>query len=290
MLLSAGDNRFGAGGGSVIYVLTTNDANVAAGGRLIVQANTLRADELLNFSGFNETDGSFQIFSGANSDFIAGSQTADDIWGGAGNDVIEGQGGADTLRGGVGNDSFRYFAARDSTNAARDQLLDFTLGDRIDLNGLAANTGGGNFTFIGGAGQTGARQVQVMQTGATATVRVFVDGDANADLVIDVTVADGHTLTPTDFNGVNNPNESTFDPTVGILDGGGDPAEHDMSFLGKRNQQVARNENVGISPDAWRTETVYDGRSVEAVHWHKHAAIVPADDLLAIASGTGLVV
>ena len=52
------------------------------------------------------------------------------------------------------------------------------------------------------AWQPGARQLQVIQNGNQATVNLFLDGDNVADLVIDVTVADGHTLTAADFTGV----------------------------------------------------------------------------------------
>lgn len=202
VMLSASDERFGGFRGPVGYDLTMHDGNVAAGQRMVVSANSLLGNEALTFDGAAEADGSFQIFSGAGDDRLTGSQRDDDIWGGAGSDVISGAGGADALRGGAGADSFGYGQAADSTDAARDQILDFASGDSIDLSVLAANSGGGDFTFIGSSGQSGARQVQVLQNGNAATVSVFIDADAIADLVIDVTVADGHTLTAGDFDGV----------------------------------------------------------------------------------------
>ena len=202
VLMSANDARFGGAtaGQFFSYQLTMNNGNVAAGQSMVISATTLRAGELLHFSGQAETDGTFRIFSGAGDDAIIGGQGADEIWGGAGNDQIEGQGGADVLRGGVGNDRFVYNAASASTAAARDLIADFDSGDVIELGGLAFNTGGQPFTYIGGGAQSGARQVQVIQTGNSATVNVFIDGDATADLVINLTITGGHTVSAANFN------------------------------------------------------------------------------------------
>ena len=199
VLLSANDNRFGSFGGTVSYQLTMDDGNVVAGQRMIISANTLTPSESVYFDGSAETDGSFAIYAGRCHDFILGSQNADLIYGGSGDDIIIGNGGADILYGGVGASTFGYLDASDSTAAARDEIRDFKTGDVIDLSVLAFSNGFGDFTFIGNDAQSGAQQVQVIQTGNNATVNIFIDGDAVADLVISVTVADGHTLTDADF-------------------------------------------------------------------------------------------
>lgn len=199
VLLSAADTRFGAGGGIASYELSIEDTNVAAGQRMVIQANTLREGEYLSFFARGELDGTFQIFSGAGNDFFSAGAGADEIWGGAGNDIIYGVAGADVLRGGAGNDRFAYVFSNDSTAAARDRILDFATGDKIDFVDIAGNTGTGDFTFIGSGAPTGERQVQVIQNGNDATVNLFLDADAIADIVIDVTVTDGHTLTAADF-------------------------------------------------------------------------------------------
>ncbi len=200
VLLSASDDRFGSLGGFVAYDLTMDDGNVAAGERMIISATTLTPSESIYFDGSAETDGSFAVYSGGCHDFILGSQNADLIYGGGGDDVIIGNGGADILYGGTGASTFGYLEASDSTDAARDQIRDFKMGDVIDLSILAFNNGVATFTFIGNDPQSGAQQIQVIQTGNNATVNIFIDGDAIADLVIDVTVADGHTLTEDDFS------------------------------------------------------------------------------------------
>ena len=228
VLLSASDNRFGASGGTVGYDLTMHDGNVAAGQRMIIQGNTLKAGETLTFNGAAELDGGFQIFSGRGDDVLSGGQGADEIWGGAGADTITGNGGADVLRGGAGNDLFVYNFASDSTDSARDEIADFALGDIIRLSGLAANSGGGSFAFIGSNDPTGARQVQVVQFEAAATVNVYIDGDAIPDLVINVTLLGGHALGIGDFSGVGvmqHPAQA-FD---GVLDRAHKLWDHDVS-------------------------------------------------------------
>lgn len=101
-LLTGADTRFGAPGGALYsYALKTVDANIAAGGRLIVNFAALRAGENVSFDGSAETDASFTFYCGL---------------------------GIDTLIGGAGNDGF-FFG-----NGGR-----FTSADRIDGGGGADN-------------------------------------------------------------------------------------------------------------------------------------------------------
>jgi Ca2+-binding RTX toxin-like protein len=129
--LTGGDARFGNNGVGYSYDLTTSNGNVAIGATMIVSANTLRSDETLTFNGSAETDGRFQIFSGAGSDIITG---------GLGADTISGGRGADVLRGGDGADVFIYTSVADSTSTAFDQIVgfDYTV-DKIDLPNRVGN-------------------------------------------------------------------------------------------------------------------------------------------------------
>lgn len=208
VLLSASDTRFGGGsvGQSFSYAVTTNNGNVAAGQRMVVQANTLKAGEVLTFDGAAELDGSFVVYGGAGADTIIGSQNADELWGQGGVDAIEGRGGADVLRGGAGNDLFVYRAVSDSAAATRDKIMDFASGDLIDLSNLDANSvSGGQQAFqliASGSAFTAAGQLRITQTGTVALVEGDSDGDGAADFVIEVTVGGGHTLTGSDFLGL----------------------------------------------------------------------------------------
>jgi Ca2+-binding RTX toxin-like protein len=176
------------------YTITMVDANLV-GGRMTVDAAQLRSSESVNFNGGAEDDGSFRIFGGAGDDTFAGSQLADSI---------EGRRGADTLIGNGGNDSFVYREASHSTAGAQDRILDFTLGDLIDLAGVDARAGGANdaFSFIGGnafTNQAGQLRAVQTQTPNTWLVQGDVDGNGSADLQLLVTVSDGHQLSTADF-------------------------------------------------------------------------------------------
>jgi Ca2+-binding RTX toxin-like protein len=177
------------------YDITTVDANVAGRGNLMVVGLSLSAAEKLTFNGSAETDGSFNI---------RGGKGADILTGGAGNDQIYGNLGADRLRGGAGDDQFEYNSVSESTFHARDEILDFTLGDKINLwnidaDGNAAN-GNGRFAFIGSTAFGGtAGQVRTQQLEGGWLVEADVNGDALADMSIIVHTSPGHILSATDF-------------------------------------------------------------------------------------------
>jgi VCBS repeat-containing protein len=192
-LLSAKDALYGPVGTNFSYNITMNDANVAAGVQMTVDAAPLRGSETLTFNGEAETNGTFRAFGGHNGDTIGG---------GAGADIIQGNGGADLLRGSGGADIFRYVAATDSRTASADQILDFTAGDRIDLSPIDAKSGAGNdaFTWIGGNAFSGsAGELRGTASGNVWTIQGDIDGNGIADLQIVVTVADNHPITAADF-------------------------------------------------------------------------------------------
>ncbi|MBV8686913.1 MAG: hypothetical protein JOZ90_06955 [Alphaproteobacteria bacterium] len=171
-LVLLGGDRFNPHG----YNLTLADANVAAGQVLAVVATSLVANEALTFLGYFETDGAFDIRSGAGDDLlvtgirndvvsggagndqiyalngddrVSGGAGDDTLYGGGGNDVLTGGAGADTMNGGYGLDVFAYDGPGDSTGAAHDVIAAFEAGaDRIDLPGTVAAWNG---VVVGGA-------------------------------------------------------------------------------------------------------------------------------------------
>jgi Ca2+-binding RTX toxin-like protein len=163
---------------------------------MTVDAAQLRAAETLTFNGAAEDDAAFRIFGGAGGDRIAGGQLAD---------RIEGRGGADELTGNGGNDRFVYREASHSTAAAQDRILDFTLGELIDLGGIDARTGGtanDSFSFIGGnafSNQAGQLRAELTGVPNVWTVQGDIDGNGSADFQLQVTVTDLHPLTANDF-------------------------------------------------------------------------------------------
>jgi len=204
-----------AAGGTehVTYSITTVDANVPAGGRLTVYAGGLLADESLFFNGYAETDGALSVYGGAGNDTFAGGPANDAFVGGAGDDTMYGLGGmdwlegglgADTMRGGPGNDVFVYQSAAESTAAKTDHIVDFEyVSDHIVLTNVDANSnaaGDQAFSFIGSnAFSHTAGELRAYQSGASWFVEGDVDGDGNADLVIQVDPVAGHAIIASDF-------------------------------------------------------------------------------------------
>jgi Ca2+-binding RTX toxin-like protein len=204
VLLSGGDVRFGSGGLGYSYNLTMNNGNVLAGQTMVITANLLAADESLTFNGSSETDGRFRIFSGNGNDLLRGGAGNDEISGRGGNDTITGGAGADALRGGDGQDRFIYTSTTDSTASARDEILDFATGDRIDLSAIDANgtaaDGNQAFAFIGASAFGNvAGQLRAHQSGAGWVVEADINGDGVADLILGVMRTDGNAFTSVDF-------------------------------------------------------------------------------------------
>jgi Ca2+-binding RTX toxin-like protein len=128
--------------GGFSYDITTNDANVAAGQLLKVQATQLAAGQSLTFDGAAETDGSFLIFGGN---------------------------GNDNLTGGAGNDGF-YFGPGQYNSS---DILNGGAGtnDQLGLDGDYTITLGGNVTNV---------EVLVLLHGPTATPNHFDITSGNA--------------------------------------------------------------------------------------------------------------
>jgi Ca2+-binding RTX toxin-like protein len=129
------------------------------------------------------------LIGGASDDRLLGSTSAEAILGLSGNDTLSaregddtlvGGAGADSLSGGRGADCFRYDSVADSTSRARDTIVDFAPGDRIDLSRIDANSllgGDQAFVFIGSAAFTAAGQARF----ANGIVEANVDANTQAD-------------------------------------------------------------------------------------------------------------
>jgi Ca2+-binding RTX toxin-like protein len=200
-ILTSANNEFAGGGdGDFDYAITWADALLGAGGTFTVNASRLQAHETFVFDGSRETNGVLRLFGGA---------AADALVGGGGADQLHGGGGADMLRGGAGADLFRYSATTDSVLGASDTIEDFVVGqDKIDLNRIDAKASTAEneaFSYIGAAAFTGAGpgapgEVRaVFISGSLWRIEADVNGDARADLFVEVHVAGDQTLTQTDF-------------------------------------------------------------------------------------------
>lgn len=128
---------------------------------------------------------------GAGDDMLKGGTGDDLLSGGAGDDVLVGGPGRDLLRGGTGADVFVFAGP----GAGRDAILDFGVGDRIDLSGFdgdAGLAGDQPLAFIGQDPFTGsAGEVRAVAKGAIWTVMADLDGDGRADFALTVLARGG---------------------------------------------------------------------------------------------------
>jgi len=174
------------------FNVNTSDVFVGAGQTMTIFG--LQTSTGFTFNGSGEHDGAFRVYGGTGNDVITGSTDNDWIFGGD---------GTDTLTGGGGNDIFYYDALSQSNPAGRDGIQDFNTGDKMDVSGIDAITGGGDdaFTFIGaGAFTNHAGELRAATGGGGIwTVSGDVNGDGVADFELVVVVSDAHPLTSADF-------------------------------------------------------------------------------------------
>jgi len=215
------DTLDGGGGGDFLHGGAGNDVYVVGNaGVHITEAagegiDTVRSSITINLASNVENlvlTGTGAINGTGNEldNHITGNDAANRLDGGLGNDVLSGGGGADTLiggagadvlTGGAGNDVFMYRDIADSAAGARDRILDFTAGDRINLAQIDAIAGTANndrFTFIGTGAFTGhAGELHVSAAGANTLVSGDVTGDGHADF--EILLSGSHVLHGTDF-------------------------------------------------------------------------------------------
>ena len=147
------------------YDLTTDDATVAAGATLKVDATGLLAGDTLKVDGSAETDGHFNLTGGAGNDTLIG---------GAQSDFFQlRRGGTDSAQGNGGNDTFSLGS-------------DFTAADSID-GGAGSDTAVLNGDYSGGLvlGATTMTNVETLKL-RSSSYKLTTD---------DATVAAGQTLT-----------------------------------------------------------------------------------------------
>lgn len=142
-------------------------------------------------------------------DSIAGDESANLFLGHDGNDALDGRGGddvltggfgQDTLTGGEGADGFVFQSLSDSIPAAPDLITDFDLlQDHIDLTAIAADLGITlSYAGKGFTGQAGEIYLEYDKAAGVTHLQLDADGDALADMVIDL--AGRHKLTPGRFD------------------------------------------------------------------------------------------
>jgi serralysin len=208
------NNRFDGGDGrnTVSYMLQDSDPVLNGQGvyvnlnRGVADTGNQRHERLFNIqdavgtSHADTLDGSGQkndlygmsgndVLNGQTSnDKLFGGNGNDDLYGGVGNDKLTGGLGKDLMWGNDGTDTFIFASLNDSvTGSNRDVIKDFSHseGDRIDVSGIDAISGGNNnsFDYIGSAGFSHtAGELRF----SNHTLYGDVNGDGHADFSVHV--------------------------------------------------------------------------------------------------------
>ncbi|NKD76287.1 calcium-binding protein [Haematospirillum sp. H1815] len=140
------------------------------------------------------------IMGGSGDDCLIGNSTPNWIAGGDGNDTLQGNGGNDLLIGDKGADTFVYVSFEDSLVDTPDYIIDFNSaeGDRVDLSAIDGDrlTDGFQSLHFGGTlprpngvwyEECGnINEFGGLIAGRNITIHVDVDGDALADMMINL--------------------------------------------------------------------------------------------------------
>jgi hypothetical protein len=174
--------------GAPLEHLVLTGAAATGGGNAAANrmTGTAGANTLRGYGGADTLDG------GGGADILLGGAGADLLRGGLGADRLIGEGGRDVQLAGrdVARDVFVFQRATDSaTGAARDVIRGFDRGeDVIDLSAMDPRPGRAGDQALGfnGANGPAARSVWYLDAGANLVVRIDLDGDAGAEMEIQV--------------------------------------------------------------------------------------------------------
>ncbi|TAN48598.1 MAG: hypothetical protein EPN21_14560 [Methylococcaceae bacterium] len=137
------------------------------------------------------------LYGMAGDDTLSGGKGGDLLSGGGGGDILSGGLGPDVLHGGGGDDTFLFSS---SDEVYGDRIVDFAVGDIIDLSALT------KFKFIGSSQFNGmAGEARVTSTGYAndpqhtpgSSITIDTDGDAVGDVYLQVSGSGGFTETRT---------------------------------------------------------------------------------------------
>lgn len=203
---SAADVMFGSRNGDSLKGLGGSDIVLGGLGDDLLYGNDGN-DDLIG------GDGADRLYGGNDSDLLEGNAGNDNLrgdagrdylYGGSGNDTVWGGAGTDDLYGGTGADRFIFKNGEFGglTRSTADYIGDFhhSEGDRIDLRGVDAVTGGTDdaFSFIGNASFSGvAGQLRYFKSDGDT----FLAGDLNGDKVSDfiIFIEGSHTIVSADL-------------------------------------------------------------------------------------------
>jgi Ca2+-binding RTX toxin-like protein len=311
---AAGQVRYEASGGQTFIQLDSTGDGVAdhlitltngafalsynpGNSRITVVAGTATAgnDSLLGTNGddtIDGLDGDDTILGLDGNDSLVGGLGVDSLQGGNGNDTLTAGDDVDTLAGADGDDSLEGGGSADAYSGGagydifsfdlldtelQDEILDFELGDSIDL-GLTGNTskdpGADLLTFIGTAGFSNtAGEVRYSTGGGETLIEVDVDGDGTADQSIIIrngefdlrtTINNGPTLIAVDpYNRTIDGNETVYGSQGADTIVGGDGSDFLNGMEGNDSITAGAGDD-GIQENTGN-DTVDGGDGIDAI-------------------------
>jgi len=158
-------------------LLTTDDANVAAGKSMTVTAAAADALAAVTFNASNETNGTYTYIGGAAVDTVTGGALGDTISGNGGKDVIDGGAGNDTLNGGDGDDKITIGTGSDTVDggAGKDTIIAGANLGATDVIDGGDGTDTLQVTAVNAAALGGVTNVENLQITGGATVSLAAD-------------------------------------------------------------------------------------------------------------------
>ncbi|HEX8655316.1 MAG TPA: calcium-binding protein [Allosphingosinicella sp.] len=201
-ILAGNNTSWGDPGGNFYsYNLTLNDANIAAGVQLVVDANTLRVGENLTFSLAGELDGSALIHGGLGVDTLTGGAGADTFYFSSGK-----FGASDVVVGGAGLDSLYLRHGLTATIGAGQLTGIETIGFAAGTAGVTAtyNITANNANLAAGGLMTVAGSALLATESLTFNASAETDGNYNMTGGTGADVLTGGALADTIVGGAGN--------------------------------------------------------------------------------------
>ncbi|RXT55619.1 hypothetical protein B6S44_09420 [Bosea sp. Tri-44] len=201
----AGDDAAFGGAGNDLFVGEVGDGNDTYYGDEIDGGNGVDTLDLSAISANLTVDlGNGMLGRGSAVSSQSGSDTLwhiENVATGSGNDTITAGHAVNVMEGGAGDDVFRF---TDVESADGDTILDFQLGDLVDLSGIDANgavAGNQNFTLLNGSAFTAAAQLMVSYEERDGVAYTIVSGNVSGDAAEEfrIELKGSHNLTASNF-------------------------------------------------------------------------------------------
>jgi Ca2+-binding RTX toxin-like protein len=134
-------------------------------------------------------DGADTLKGRGGNDALSGGLGDDILQGGSGDDTLAGGQGQDALSGGAGSDTFVFSAPEDLGSVytfppSCDRILDFSMGDKIDLSAIPGLSYVGSGAYTGALNQARLGSYSADGIATETSLEIDVNGDQYADVAV----------------------------------------------------------------------------------------------------------